>query len=158
MKRMIAALVACLLLAGCGVDGPTEPTVPASFGHTDHTSPQARNRRSFTTEIEDDEGRSVYLVYKEPDGCVTKIAQIGNWEAPELHYDENTFFYLQEQLCAITFAGEQTWFSAPDIRLVDILRVGNGYVYCSANEGETYLRIDYSLKNWEEISKEEAIA
>ena len=38
------------------------------------------------------------------------------------------------------------------------LRIQDGYIYCSANEGETYLRVDYSLKNWEEISKEEAIA
>ena len=158
MKRIFAALIACLLLMGCSMDGPTEPTVPESFGHTDHTSPQARNRRSFTTEIVDDEGRTVYLVYNEPDGCVTRIAQIGNWEVPELHCDDNIFFYLQDQLCAITFAGEQTWFSAPDIQVEDILRIQDGYIYCSANEGETYLRIDYSLKNWEEISREEAIA
>ena len=158
MKRLIIALTVCLLLAGCTMDGPTVPTLPESFGHTDHTSPQARNRRSFSTETADDEGRTVYLVYNEPDGCVTRIAQIGNWEAPELWFEDNTVFFLQNQLCAVTFAGEQTWFSAPDIQVEDIIRVENGYVYCSANEGEIYLRIDDSLKNWEEISKEEAIA
>lgn len=158
MKRIIVVLITCLLLAGCGMDGPTEPTLPESFGHADHTSPQARNRRSFSTETADDEGRTVYLVYNEPDGCVTRIAQIGNWEAPELYYEDNTFFFLQGQLCAVAFAGEQTWFSAPDIQLEDILRVEDGYVYCSANKGEVYLRIDYALKNWEEISREEAVA
>jgi len=158
MKRLIFALIACLLLAGCMADGPTEAMVPESFGHGDHTASQARNRRSFSTEIAQDEGRTVYLVYNEPDGCVTRITQIGNWEAPELHCEDNTFFFLQEQLCAVTFAGEQTWFYAPDIQIEDILRIADGYIYCSANDGETYLRIELTLKNWEEISKEDAIA
>ena len=158
MKKIITALLACLLLTGCMADGPTEPTLPETYGHKDHTSPAARTKRNFTTETVQDEGRTVYLAYKEPDGCLTRIAQIGNWESPELFCEDNTFFFLQDQLCAITFAGEQTWFYAPDIQLEDILRVADGYVYCSANEGEKFLRIDYTLTTWEEIAREEAKA
>ena len=158
MKKLVCVIVVCLLLAGCASETYIEETVPYWAGHENHTAAQARNQYNFDTEVADDEGQSVYLVYKEPDGCVTQVAQIGRVKAPSLFCEENTFFYMDGSLCAVTFTGDKSCFLAQDLEVDSILRVKDGNVYCSANEGQIYLCVDVTLTNWKEISKEEAVS
>lgn len=186
MKRWIVlAFVLSVLLAGCTPVQTNTPTNTQAdtkeewidTGHADHHVAQTRSERNFFLEKGDGELPMLYLSYNEPDGCVTRLCEVAKATVterlqPKLVQQGNAFYYvLYEEgygddygkvlsdgyLYRIDFSGEKTELKVPDgSALGHIVRTDESYIYCTANEGKTYLRADLDLTGWEEITKEAA--
>lgn len=173
MKRMLALLLAAVMLTGCQyMDGWDEPigspereTTLGPGGHADHTAAQARQLSNFFVECERNEGVTYYLSYKEPDGCVTRLYTFDNNDRePELHTQNRCFYFVESNwemtdgtLYAVFFSGEVTKQAFDEaIALNYIVRMDEEAIYCCANQGETYLKVSLDLSAWETVSREEA--
>ncbi len=181
MKRwIIFAFVLSVLLVGCTpMQTNTQTSTQADTreesidtGHRDHHAAQTRKARNFFFEIDDGELPIRYLSYNEPDGCVTRLCEVSKAARlePKLIQQGNAFYYLLYEesygeeygkvisdgyLYRIDFSGDKTHLQAPDgFALGHIIRVDESYIYCTANEGENYLRADLEFTGWEEITKE----
>lgn len=186
MKRwIIFAFVLSVLLAGCTPAQPNTPTntqvdtreESIDTGHRDHHVTQTREARNFFLEKVAGELPQLYLSYNEPDGCVTRLCEVSGTHdsiriEPKLIQQGNAFYYLLYEegygddsgkvlsdgyLYRIDFSGEETHLQVPEgFALGHIIRTDDSYIYCTANEGETYLRADLELTGWEEITEEAA--
>ncbi len=181
MKKCIAAclLIICLL-TGCATDEAAETTSELNYDaftvseHIDHHAAQNRKARNFFLENVSGELSVLYLSYNEPDGCVTRVCEVGSdpgWEQrePQLFQQGDAFYYTlidsvnssavesDGYLYRIDFVGNKTSLQVPEGKTMGhIVRTDEGGIYCTANDGETYLRTDLLLTDWEEIAMEDA--
>ena len=171
MKRLIPLVLAVLLVfTGCDLLLPevTQSTVPYYYGHTDHVAPRARRQSGFFLDTVSNERVTVYLAYNEPDGCVTHVLSFEHWDEPTLFCENRTFYYINKQralidgvesegiLRSVTFEGQTASLIAGDLVLDYIIRTDENYIYCAANQTETYIRANLALTQWEKISADEA--
>ncbi len=182
---IIFVLTLSVLLAGCTPAQTNTPTNTQTdtreesidTGHRDHHVTQTREARNFFLEKVDGELPQLWLSYNEPDGCITRLCGVPGMHnsiriEPKLIQQGNAFYYLLYEegygddygkvlsdghLYRIDFSGETISLQAPtDFALGHIIRTDQSYIYCTANEGETYLRADLELTAWEEITEEAA--
>lgn len=186
MKRWIVfVFVLSVLLSGCNLvqtNTPTNTQVDTreesiDTGHRDHHVAQTREERYFFLEQVDSELPQLCLSYNEPDGCVTRLCEVTNAPAterfePKMVQQSKAFYYLLYEegygddygkvlsdgyLYRIDFSGEKTYLQVSEgFALGHIIRTDDRYIYCTANEGENYLRADLALTGWEEITEEAA--
>lgn len=73
-----------------------------------HTPDEKRQADSFIVHAEVSEITDYIICYQEPDGCITPVATMGNYEQPFMIHD-NLIYYVERKggcrLCAIDFAG-----------------------------------------------------
>ncbi len=145
-------------------------TRPTDSGH-DHHAPQVRNRISFFTEEVRHEGVDYYLSYNEPDGCVTRVGLLcTNQNKPSLSYHNDVFYYIdgyydsnrQESygnLKSISITGEvASLLLEGDVKPSAIIRIDDTGVYCEADDGDSYFRVELDLSAMMLVSNEEALA
>lgn len=171
MKRVIISLM-CLvsMLCGCGMNTDAGQTVSTVSGH-DHHAPQVRNRISFFTEEVRHEGVDYYLSYNEPDGCVTRVGLLtSNQNKPSLSYHNDVFYFIdgyydsnrqemEGNLKSISITGEEASLLLDgEVKPSAIIRVDDSGVYCEADDGESYFRVELDLSAMELVSAEEAMS
>lgn len=171
MKKLIVCMVLLIfIMCGCGINSGSAQTGPTDSGH-DHHAPQARNRISFFTEEVRHEGVDYYLSYNEPDGCVTRVGLLcSNQNKPSLTYHDDVFYYIdgyydsnrQESygnLKSISITGEAASILLDGaVKPSAIIRIDDSGVYCEADDGESYFRVELDLSELMLVSSEEALA
>ena len=170
MKRIIISLMFLVyILCGCGLNTDAGRTEPTDSGH-DHHAPQVRNRISFFTEEVRHEGVDYYLSYNEPDGCVTRVGLLtSNQDKPSLFYHNDVFYFfdgyydsnrqeMEGNLKSISITGQgASLLLDGEVRPSAIIRVDDSGVYCEADDGQSYFRIELDLSAMEPVSAEEAL-
>lgn len=113
MKRIIL-LMLCTLFLLCGCTQKQNPNeADLTTGQDEmvhrHTPVDKRQADSFFVYTEKKTEVTDYIIcYEEPDGCITSIAAMGNYEQSFITHD-NLIYYVERnggcRLCAIDFSG-----------------------------------------------------
>lgn len=112
MKRIISLVLCTLLLCGCTQkQNPDEVDMTAGQDEMVHTHTPVEQRqvdRFFVFAEEQPEVTEYSICYEEPDGCITSVATMGNYEQSFIIHDD-LLYYVERaggcRLCAIDLAG-----------------------------------------------------
>lgn len=113
MKKIILLMLCSLfLLCGCAQEqNPDEVDLTTGQGEMAHTHAPVEQRqadRFFVFTEEYPEVTEYSICYEEPDGCITSVATMGNYEQSFIIHDD-LIYYVERaggcRLCAIDFAG-----------------------------------------------------
>lgn len=113
MKKTIS-LILCLMLLLCGCtpgsnQGASNPSKGQEETTHNHTAAENRQADSFIVHEEKHAEATDYIIcYEEPDGCITNVMAMGNYEQSFLIHN-NLFYYVGNDhgtsICAIDFFG-----------------------------------------------------
>ncbi|MBR5569300.1 MAG: hypothetical protein IKW10_00205 [Oscillospiraceae bacterium] len=111
-----------------------------------------------------------YLSYNEPDGCVTRVGLLtSNQDKPSLFYHNDVFYFfdgyydinrqeMEGNLKSISITGQgASLLLDGEVKPSAIIRVDDSGVYCEADDGQSYFRIELDLSAMEPVSAEEAL-
>lgn len=165
MKRIILLMLCILLLCGCtpkqNTDEADMTTGQEETVHT-HTPVEQRHAdRFFVVAEEQPEVTEYSICYEEPDGCITSVVTMGNYEQSFIIHDD-LIYYVERaggcRLCAIDFAGniQKKYQLEETVDNAWLLYNDDEYIYGAGGSGlsnnATYIfQVDWDLNECKQI-------
>lgn len=108
---LMIGLVVVLLLSACSnsqtVEGNTTSTAGPSPTEHNHTAMELRNADNFICQnMETDDACEYMILYREPDGCLSEVASVGEHDQPIVVYNGKIYYQDENCVIAVTYSGD----------------------------------------------------